>query len=106
MCAGPPRPVAEGLGLCRRALGSNMITGSLPSSLSALTLLNELCAHEPFVARLRGAADGLGLCRRDLGSNKMTGSLPSSLSALTLLNRLCAQEPSACAGRLGGPRTG
>ncbi len=40
-----PRRAANGPGLCRRELGSNAITGSLPSSLSALTRLTILCGR-------------------------------------------------------------
>ncbi len=91
------RRAPDGLGLCRRHLGSNKITGSLPSALSALTLLSVLCAHEPSACAgpSRRAANGLGLCCRVLHENKITGSLPSALSALTGLTELCAHEPVA-----------
>jgi hypothetical protein len=45
-----PRRAADGLGLCRRVLVLNKITGSLPSSLSALMLLTHLCAYEHLCA--------------------------------------------------------
>jgi hypothetical protein len=93
---------------CRRDLGNNRISGTLPASLSTLTALFSLCAARPRSRHAFCLCVRVCVCvcvsvfacvhcahrplarRRDLGNNGLSGTLPASLSTLTALQDLCA----------------
>lgn len=94
--------------LARRYLASNSLTGSIPTAISLLTQLFNLCVSlrrpAPPVRRaastlcrhvwsappplMRVFADDGGV-DRSLGSNRFTGTIPSQLGLLTRLDTLC-----------------
>ena len=92
--------------LRRRALGSNLLSGTIPTSVGNLTALVNLCALAPVAAARRQARFREWACascdaalvptlnphrRRQMQSNKLTGTVPTSLALLTRLTYLCAR---------------
>ncbi len=88
----------------RRALGRNRFSGSMPSTISALTALTKLCVPK-FLSMLRlprcasarvacSVRPRASLCAvRDLTVNNFTGPIFASITALTRLAHLYAPLP-------------
>lgn len=80
--------------LQRLLLSGNQLTGSLPYSLSTLTLLSDLILNNN---QLTGAIPDIflgltGLVNLDFSSNNFSGPLPASMSDLTSLSSLHLQN--------------
>eukprot|EP00253_Pinus_taeda_P006088 PITA_06088 len=80
--------------LQRLLLSGNQLTGSLPYSLSTLTLLSDLIVNNN---QLTGAIPDIflgltGLVNLDFSSNNFSGPLPASMSNLTSLSSLHLQN--------------
>ncbi len=86
--------------LWRRGLGENRFSGSMPSTISALTALTYLYTRAPalpwveFTASRLASAGVLGC--RDLSGNRLEGRLPPSLLAMRIPRRLYAPPPVVC----------
>ncbi|XP_010905411.1 protein STRUBBELIG-RECEPTOR FAMILY 3 isoform X4 [Elaeis guineensis] len=75
-------------------LSANQFTGSIPSSLSKLTLLTDMSVNNNHLTgELPDAFQSLtGLINLDLSFNNLTGQLPSSMGSLSSLTTLHVQN--------------
>jgi hypothetical protein len=83
-----------------RGLGSNSLTGPLPTELGMLTALTNLCVRRPHPPRLDACAVtglwaeyGGGSGCRFLSYNSLTGTLPTELGAMDALTSLYVRHP-------------
>jgi hypothetical protein len=83
-----------------RGLGSNSLTGPLPTELGMLTALTNLCVRRPHPPRLDACAVtglwaeyGGGSGCRFLSYNSLTGTLPTELGAMDALTWLYVRHP-------------
>jgi Leucine-rich repeat (LRR) protein len=75
----------------RLTLSESSITGNIPSSLSEIITLSSLNLHQNSLVGLIPSTFGSqlqSLLRLDLGSNSLSGSIPSSLSSIQSLEHL------------------
>ncbi|XP_073108522.1 protein STRUBBELIG-RECEPTOR FAMILY 3 isoform X10 [Elaeis guineensis] len=80
--------------MLRFFLSANQFTGSIPSSLSKLTLLTDMSVNNNHLTgELPDAFQSLtGLINLDLSFNNLTGQLPSSMGSLSSLTTLHVQN--------------
>ena len=70
---------------------NNSLSGTMPSSLSSLTGLTNLCV--PGAEGRPCTALKLPACAlSDLSTNQLSGTIPLSLGSLTLLQNMCVQH--------------
>ena len=85
--------------VCCRWLLGNQLSGTIPSTLSNLTSLNELCVASSRGSKGRGGSGvrclGCAVCFcRYLYSNQLSGTIPFTLGSLTSWYFLCVPRGS------------